>query len=419
MAIAIPKLDTLFLSSLILAGKAGFLDAREKGINDDLLSGNAKDVWAFIGRHYAEHGNTPNKEIVRVETGFVVQRVGEDKDLSYFIEEVWKRLLQNLLKNRLRDVARELDTFRPREAFTRLEEVITEIRRSGSARGLVDNLMNYGDKVREDYEKAKNGVLGVCTPWETINQITMGFQEADLATFVARTSIGKTWLLLIMAHHSWAEGKNVLFVTTEMARPKIALRFVSLYLRIAYGKLRRGRLGEYGEPLLWEGLERLRTERPFHILGDVFNVDISTIDAAIERVRPDILFVDGLYLVKSTGKDRFERVSNVADEFKRLAHHWKIPIVVSTQFNRSVEQNARKADLTSMAMSDVVNFDSDWVFAAFQDDDLKDGHKMALLPLKTRESEGNKEIIINWDFQHMDFSEVRIEGGVEFETEPL
>jgi len=122
--------------------------------------------------------------------------------------------------------------------------------------------------------------------------------------------------------------------------------------------------------------------------------------------KPDLVLVDGAYLLKVPGITRTERASNVFDELKRLAKRSKAAVVATMQFNREVKVNqAKTVQADSIAMTDVAGWNADLIFGLIQTEEMKKNRRMAFKPLKVREGE-SEEIECNWDFERMDFSEI-------------
>ena len=209
-------------------------------------------------------------------------------------------------------------------------------------------------------------VESLCRPyWDEIADIVdVGERDVfDLSVdnthcFVANDIVAhNTFALLMMARQAWMDGHTVLFVGTEMSRLKLAIRFYAIHLGLPYKELRAGMLGEFREDELFKGVQSVLNSEGLYVVGDDFDASIVEIEAAVEEVNPGILFVDGLYLVKNEGKDRHSRVSNNADDLKRLARRKDIPVITSTQFNRDVKQNSKSAvDAGNVGITDVIGW---------------------------------------------------------------
>lgn len=257
--------------------------------------------------------------------------------------------------------------------------------------------------------------------WDSIKSIEdVGVQKIyDLTVeptscFVANDIIlHNTWISLMIAECAWLQKKKVLYVTTEMSKEKIYLRFLAYHLKLPYGKLRNGKLHEYAygnyEAKLMEGLNHLSNQDNFYIVGGNFDFRVESLASAIDEVKPDLVVIDGIYLIKVPGKDRFERAANTFDETKRLCTHKKIPIVVTSQFNREVKSNqSNTAKAESIALSDAAVWHSSYILGMVQTDENRIEKRMQMKQLKVRDGSG-EDFELNWDFETMTFTP--IDGG--------
>lgn len=221
--------------------------------------------------------------------------------------------------------------------------------------------------------------------------------------------VHNTWLAICMAHYAWTAGKHrVLIATTEMAKVKMTQRFCSLHLRLPYDDLRKGRLGAFQEQRFLDGVDELAKSEGLFIAGGDFDFRMENFEAAVEEMQPALVVLDGAYLLRVEGSNRTEQMANAWNELKRLAHRTKIPFFVTTQFNREVKgQNMTKQLLAeNIALSDVAGWNADVIYGLFQTDDMKKDKKLGVKPIKLREGAGTDDLMLNWDFDNMDFSEI-------------
>ena len=242
---------------------------------------------------------------------------------------------------------------------------------------------------------------------------------APSACFVANDIIvHNTWSAVLLALHAWltprpetGERSRVLFITTEVSRMRIGMRFYAAMERLPYGNLTHGRLDAFSEDRFYKAIDRLYEAEGLYIIGGDFDFQLDSISAAIESAKPDLVVLDGVYLLRVAGATRTERMANAFDEVKRLAKRKRVPIVITTQFNREVKKDlAKTVQVESIALSDVGAWNADLIFGLIQTDDMKIEKRMIFKPLKVREGEG-KEVTVNWNFDRMDFSELVGDGG--------
>jgi replicative DNA helicase len=393
--------DKGFIAALLREGKPSLKKAYARGLTVEHLAGGGRTAFEFIVGYEKQYGELPSVEVVCHAT-----QTALDSAISgtadYFVNCILDRRLDVKLTDLFRAGVAQLEAEKPREALRVLEEGMAEFRKERLVGTLIESLPGLGPEVLSYYERVKKGMTGILSPWESINRATMGFWPEDLVLFVSRLGVGKTWLSLMVAGCAWeqqiteADGVTkrpvrVLYATTEMAKARIALRWYALKLKLPYGMLRQGRLGAHMEKALYDGVERFVNSPDFQIVGGDFDFSMTSFDAAVEEANPDIVVLDGAYLLKVAGNTRTERAANVFDELKRLNKRRKVPIVVTMQFNREVKAGQVKTvQAESVALTDVAGWNADLMYGLVQTDDMRQTKTMALKGLKVREGESGE-----------------------------
>lgn len=416
-------IDKGLVVAILKEGPKSLRAVLDLGVDATLLAGDGGKAFAFLLEYWKKHGSIPEQAIVSKEAQCALDDSVQGAAL-YWAEKALDRRLSRVLEDAMVEVHSRMD--KPRSALEYVEETLTKLRKERLAGSLIESLPAQGDKVREYYERVKNGDTGILAPWNTVNDATMGFWPEDLVLFVARLGIGKTWTSIMIAGTAWEQqiknigpdGKpdgttrpcRVLYATTEMAKERIGLRWYAIKLRLPYGRLRRGKLHEVKIPdlekQLFDGIEKFKNSDNFFIVGGNFDFSMESFDAAIEEAKPDIVVLDGAYLLKVPGLTRTERAANAFDELKRINKRRKVPIIVTMQFNREVKANqAKTVQAESIALTDVAGWNADVIYGLIQTDEMKNNKRMMLKPLKVREGESD-EIECNWNFDTMDFSEL-------------
>jgi replicative DNA helicase len=339
--------------------------------------------------------------------------VDPDAPAAFFGAEVINRRLHVRMREGMQECINHLESREPAKAYEHLEEFMFNLRKEKITGTRVESLPALMPEVIDYYERMEAGERGILMPWPTINDETLGLWPADLAVFVARTGIGKTWAALMIATKAWLDGHKVLFATTEMSKIRIAIRFAAIQFRLAYGRFRKGQLDAFEKKRFIAEAKKIVESEGLYIVGGDFDFRVESFESAIDEAEPDITIMDGAYLLKVGGRDRTERAANAFDAMKRIAKMKKIPMVVTHQFNRDVKANvASSVKLESMALSDVASWNADLIYALVQTEDMKRDKRMIFKSLKTREGLG-VEIETDWDFEEMKFGEVEMnkDGG--------
>ena len=219
--------------------------------------------------------------------------------------------------------------------------------------------------------------------------------------------VHNTWASALIAHHAWdVQKKKVLYATTEMKPRRIAGRIICARLKIPYTEYTHGKMSPFQRQHLIAGYEEIEHDGRFHIVGGDFDFHINAFEAAIDTVQPDVVLLDGAYLLRVEGKTRTEKAANAFDELKRLTSRLNIPVIVTMQFNREVKANeAKSVKAEAIALTDVAGWNADLIFALIQTEEMKTNKEMIVKPLKVREGEGI-EVRLHWDIGTMNFDEI-------------
>lgn len=411
--------------AIIDGGKPAYREFLQRALPDEIIQGPAKEALNYVGQHFATYGDVPSKDIIEGKLGIPMPPNPEGTTAGFWADEILKNAIGNEVKRSIDKSLNLLNTQKNIESFEELQQAVFRIQQlqtGGSLDSRVTSLLDEGVNVWEYYQRMKSGHRGILTPWPTMNDSTMGFNPEELILFVARSGIGKTWASLLVAQHAWqgypvwvkkgnetveeVRRHKVLYVTTEMSKLRIALRFFSLKEKINYGRLRSGRLTLQEETKLQQNVFGVLKETGIDIVGGNFDFRVETLAAAIDEAKPELVIIDGIYLIKVPGKDRMEQAANAFSEVKRLTARKKLPIVVTSQFNREVKANqASTARAESVALTDAAVWHSTLIFGLVQTDDNKKEKRMQVKQLKVRDGAG-EDFELEWDFDQMIFSEI-------------
>lgn len=209
----------------------------------------------------------------------------------------------------------------------------------------------------ELYHKVENKV-----PFdiEKLNTITKGgFSRKTLNVFLGGTGVGKTLCMCHMAAANMVAGRNVLYITLEMAEEKIAERIDANLLNVNLNDL---------TTLTKEEYQKAVTDIKDKTVGKLIIKEYPTATVNSSHFRflltelrlkkefvPDIIYVDYLNLctssrIKMSGKDSYGYIKAISEELRGLAVEFNLPIVSATQLNREGFTNS-DADLTHTSES--------------------------------------------------------------------
>jgi len=245
----------------------------------------------------------------------------------------------------------------------------------------------------------------MATGFQVMDFATAGLQPGQLITIIAPPKTGKSVLAMQMAANVHDDGFVPMFQSFEMSNIEQQRRHDAMRAHISNGRLMRGALKPEEEIRYQKFLQRMDAMHNFYLSESVSAQTISALSVKIEKLRPDILFVDGVYLMvdEMTGEMTTPlALTNITRSMKRLSQQHEIPIVQTTQvLNHKVRRGQVTAD--SIGYSSSFLQDSDVIFALQRQDEADDSSR--LLKIVASRNCGPAEVELLWDWEEGRFEE--------------
>ena len=248
---------------------------------------------------------------------------------------------------------------------------------------------------------------------EYFNKITKGgLPNKTLNVILAGTGCGKS---LFMCHHAssiLSQGKNVLYITMEMAEERIAERIDANLLDVSMNDLSLIPKESYVKKM--DRLKRLTKGKLIVKEYPTASANVNHFRALLNELylkksfKPDILFVDYLNIcssarVKAGGSvNSYTLVKSIAEEIRGLAMEFNIPVVTATQTTRS-GYGSSDVELTDTSESFGLPATADLMFALINTEELEGLNQLVVKQLKNRYNDlsENKRFIIGIDRSKM------------------
>jgi replicative DNA helicase len=236
------------------------------------------------------------------------------------------------------------------------------------------------DLVKESFPKIeqlfeqKRLITGVPTGFVDLDEMTRGFQAADLVIVAARPSMGKTSLVLNIAQYVATQRDfTVGFFSLEMSKEALFLRLLTSEAQIDSHRLMSGAIGQKDYGRISHALETLSAMRLY--IDDTANIGVLEMRAKARRLQAEhglsLLVVDYIQLMNS--RSRFENrtleLASISRSLKGLAKELNVPIVVLSQLSRAPEARAdHRPQLSDLRESGALEQDADVVALIYRDD---------------------------------------------------
>ena len=253
-----------------------------------------------------------------------------------------------------------------------------------------DYLQDYEERY-ESYHRKENRI-----PFdlEYFNKITKGgLPNKTLNIALAGTGVGKSLFMCHMASSCVLDGRNVLYITLEMAEEKIAERIDANLLNVPIQQL---------VELPRQTFETKVTNLAKKTQGTLIIKEYPTASAhsghfksllnelALKKsFRPDIIFIDYLNICASSryksnlSVNSYSYIKAIAEELRGLAVEFNVPIVSATQTTRSGYGNS-DVELTDTSESFGLPATADLMFALISTEELEGLGQIMVKQLKNR-----------------------------------
>jgi len=257
---------------------------------------------------------------------------------------------------------------------------------TGKRNGMIkiDKVMNETFQVIENNHQSHNGVTGVTSGFDEIDEFTAGFQPSDLIIVAGRPSMGKTAFALNIARNAAImANKGVAIFSLEMASYQLAMRLLCAEAKVDAQAVRRGRLGRDKFPLLVRAVGRLAAA-PIYF-DDTPGLSIMEIRAKARRIGIEkqigMVIVDYIGLATSGQRvnSRNDELGLISKGLKNLAKELNVPVIALSQLSRAVEQRGGdlRPRLSDLRESGNIEQDADVVMFIYRPEvytrELNDG----------------------------------------------
>ena len=228
---------------------------------------------------------------------------------------------------------------------------------------------------------------------EFFNKITKGgLPNKTLNIALAGTGVGKSLFMCHVASSALLQGKNVLYITMEMAEEKIAERIDANLLNVPIQKL-----ADLPHQIFDKKIQALSKKTQGKLIIKEYPTASAHVghfkslisDLALKRsIRPDLIFVDYLNICASQSYkgsivNSYTYVKAIAEELRGLACECNVPIISATQTTRA-GYGSTDVDLTDTSESFGLPATADLMFALISTEELEGMNQIMVKQLKNR-----------------------------------
>lgn len=224
--------------------------------------------------------------------------------------------------------------------------------------------MDYFDDAERRYELYTSEDERIALPLDVLQRMTNGgLKKKSLTVALAFTNVGKSSLMCFLAGELMKHGKNVLYISMEMAEEVVYERIDANILNVTTDELKTMKKDKF-----MSGISKIKEKT----IGKLVAKEYPTSSAHCghfrhllkelkqkKKFKPDVIFVDYINICASSryksmaGVNSYSYVKAIAEELRGLGMEFDVPIFSATQTNRGAANEANP-DLT--ATSDCLDF---------------------------------------------------------------
>lgn len=401
------RIDAQFVDSVLKAEDLSWLTL---GITPEMMSLDTRDVYKFVRSEVLTPGHSkPQLATIRqFFKGFTPRKAFEVP--SFYAKKIRHRYEEIKLRELTSSLVEELEKEKVDLASAR--KLISET--SGELIKIhgPEDISKYGSSIKERQAAYKEILAGRVADFSlghpVLDEDLIGSERGDFLLIAGTPRAGKSWLLFKTLYNLWQQGLNVMLFSYELSRKIIERRLDAIAAKVRYSRFRRGLLThEEVRSFNRQLMKNKRLPGAFSVVvrgaaDDVGSSDmrgqLDYIYSKIQQEKPDIIGVDGFYLLKrgDRGKEsEWEKLMIMSQGFKMISTATNVAAWATSQLTKTSEE--KNPQLRDISFSWSLIQDTDAVFLLSATDEMRKAKEGALTVGKFREAEDTERYILQYD----------------------
>ena len=383
-------------------------------------------VFEKISNHVAKYNSPPNKgallialqddrkisEDLYVQCEQLINSLNptEGTDQKWLIDESEKFCKDKALYNAIMDSIQIIDGSDKDRSKDSLPSLLSDALSVGFDNNIGHDYIEDASERFDFYNRVEEKI-----PFdlEFFNKITQGgLPNKSLNIALAGTGVGKSLFMCHMAAAAIEQGKNVLYITLEMAEERIAERIDANMMSVPIQDLK-----DLPKKMFDDRVEKIKKRVEGKLIIKEYptaSAHAGHFKALLQELKlkrtfsPDIIFIDYLNICTSSrfragsSANSYTIIKSIAEELRGLAVEHDLPIVSATQTTRSGYSNS-DVDLTDTSESFGLPATADLMFALISTEELEAQQQIMVKQLKNRYNDinVNKRFMIGVDRSKM------------------
>lgn len=397
------RIDSQFVTKILKFPEYDWLSS---GITSEMLSLDTKSLFSFIKKESLKyHGKIP--DIYTIKQFFPSFRLKKcPESLDFYADKIYKRYTAHKLRELTADMAETLNEDEPdlEHALTELTSVSAKL---SFSRAQLKNTY-HGKDASERLQALKKIQKGNTSDYslghEVLDEDLIGAEKGNFFMIAGSPKAGKTWLLLKTLYNLWLDGLDILLFSYELSKKLIQRRLDAIVAEISYGKFRRGIVSSRErKEFTFRLLDNQKRKNYFLILSNedcdpTSKVGPSKLDyvyAKIMQHKPQIVGIDGMYLMSGEGDSDWTRLAYLSRNFHNVTQATGVCGWATSQLGRATDEKNPK--IKDLAYNYSFSQDTDGLFLMTRPEDMKMGGEALLAVGGFREAEDVNKYVVEFD----------------------
>lgn len=294
------------------------------------------EAWDWIEQFWEKYGKVPGRDAFRMQfPTYELKKVPEP--LEFYVDKVRQAHHRFETLDMLAEATDLATEEKISESNALLADRLLVVAEETTVTDDEDFTQTWGERMALYAEIAdhEGELVGIPTGFKTFDEITGGFQPEQFIVLIGPQKSGKSSIMLRSALAANDAGYKVLFIGYEMTNREQGARWDGLRSGINYTHMLHGKMTPREVTMLEQSGRKYEQNPAVHFVHDFSARTLAAMTAKFHQYRPDIVFVDGVYMMDSEieGVESMDTrsLTKISRGLKRAAQTFKIPVVVSTQ----------------------------------------------------------------------------------------
>lgn len=332
-----------------------------------------KELHGAILREYKANPQTKEMEVVsfvtKLQLDQALDRCGGPSEIAdvwgYTYERfddwnVWVSQLREAKARRLafmssqRLAEAETSEDAIQETKATLEALMKAISGKGQSKSGKECCADFVAQWKADFESSE-AIPGMATGYDEIDSISGGMRPGSLWIVCAKSTRGKSVMMLEIASQAIRDGKTVAIFTLEMTKAEVTGRLITVLAGMNYGPIVQPKeSNKHDRSAMVRGITAVSESKVW--IDDTPKLTMDQIENECQRIKDttgnlDLIVIDYMQIVggeRQRGESREQEVARISMTGKQMAKKFMVPVLSASQLNaqgetresRSLEQDA-------------------------------------------------------------------------------